>query len=202
MLRNANTFKVTEKGFGLIELLVSISIVVLVTSIIMTRHTSYNGAVLLRSEAYDIALGAREVQLAAVSAVGTVGDYRNVFGLHFDTTAGNNGFYRIFRDSDGDFYYDAVLPSEAVGARSNLDPRFEIDEIRLIDGGVPATPSTVSVVFERPNFDARFYTASGVAAPSSVSAVQLVVRLRGTTGTGVGEIRLVEITKTGQITVQ
>ncbi len=185
-----------NRGFGLVELLVSISIVVLVTSIIMARHSSHNGAVLLRSEAYDVALKAREVQLAAVSAVGDAGDYRNVFGLYFDTSTGS--FYRTFRDGDGDFYYDT---GEEVGARNNLDPRFEIDEIRLIDGGATTTPSTISVVFERPNFDARFYTASGPVA-SSVYAVQLVVRLRDTTGTGVGEIRVVEISRTGQITVQ
>lgn len=191
-------YKQTERGFGLVELLVSISIVVLVTGIILTRHTSYNGAVLLRSEAYDIALQAREVQLAAVSAVGTVGDYRNVYGLYFDTSATTNGFYRTYRDANGDLSYDS---GEEVGNRNNLDARFEIDEIRLIDGGTPATPSTVSIVFERPNFDARFYTSSGPVS-SAVSAVQLVVRLRGTTGTGVGEVRVVEISRTGQITVQ
>ncbi len=196
MPHNNPTQNNTEQGFGLVELLVSISIVVLVTSIIMARHGSHNGAVLLRSEAYDVALKAREVQLSAVSAVGDAGDYRNVFGLYFDTATG--GFYRTFRDADGDFYYDT---GEEVGARNNLDQRFEIDEIRLIDGGVPTTPTSLSIVFERPNFDARFYTSSGLVA-SSVNAVQLVVRLRGTTGTGVGEMRLVEISRTGQITVQ
>ena len=59
----------------------------------------------------------------------------------------------------------------------------------------------MSIVFERPNFDARFYTSSGPVS-SAVSAVQLVVRLRGTTGTGVGVVRVVEISRTGQITVQ
>lgn len=196
MHHNKTSQKELQRGFGLVELLVSISIVVLVTSIIMTRHSSHNGAVLLRSEAYDVALKAREVQLAAVSAVGTSGDYRNVFGLYFDTSTGS--FYRTFRDGDGDFYYDG---GEEVGARNNLDPRFEIDEIRLVDGGVPTTPASISIVFERPNFDARFYTSSGPVA-SSVYAVQLVVRLRDTTGTGVGDMRLVEISRTGQITVQ
>lgn len=185
-----------QQGFGLVELLVSISIVVLVTSIIMSRHSSHNGAVLLRSEAYDIALKAREVQLAAVSAVGEAGDYRNIFGLYFDTS--NPTFYRTFRDTDGDFFYDT---GEEVGSRNNLDQRFEIDEIRLIDGGATTTESAISVVFERPNFDARFYTSSGPVA-ASVYAVQMVVRLRDTTGTGVGEIRVVEISRTGQITVQ
>lgn len=191
--------KQSERGFGLVELLVSISIVVLVTSIIMVKHTSYNAAVLLRSQAYSIALEAREVQLAAVSAVGTAGTYRNVFGLHFDTST--DAFYRIFKDSatSSNFYYNT---GEELGARGNLDPRFQIDEIRLIGSGATTTRPNLSVIFERPNFDARFYTAGNTPVASSVSAVQIVVRLRGTTGSGVGDIRIVEISRTGQITVQ
>lgn len=201
MLHN-NFLKKNKKqnmaGFGLIELMVSIGIVVLVMGVIVSRHSSYNGAVLLRSQAYSIALQSREIQLSAVSALGTGStNYRSVLGLHFNTATAN--FYNNFRDADGDHFFDS---GEEFGKRNNIDSRFEIGEIRLIGPGT--TPSAVSVVFERPNFDARFFTAGGGTGtePANVTAVEIDVRRKGATGTGVGDIRTVIITKTGQITVQ
>ena len=75
-----------------------------------------------------------------------------------------------------------------------------IDKIRYV--GDSGTPTNLSIVFKRPNFDAIFYESSGTQAPANVSAVLIDVRLKGTTGNGVGEVRTVEITRTGQITVQ
>lgn len=188
----------TNLGFGLIELLVSISIVVLVTSVIMSRHGSYNGAVLLRSQAYEVALQAREVQLAAVSAVGNAGDYRNVYGVYYNTAT--PGYYFSFRDTTPhDFYFDAA---EQLGPRVNLDPRFEIDDIRLVDGASEVSVGEISVIFERPNFDARFYEGASSPAPASVSAIEIDIRVRDSVGDGVGAVRTVEISRTGQITVQ
>jgi type II secretory pathway pseudopilin PulG len=206
MLHNANLQKRSylqqNGGFGLVELLVSISIVVLVTGIIVSRHNSYNGAVLLRSQAYEVALQAREVQLSAVSAVGSSGVFRNVYGVHFDTsTADRRQYYLFFRDSlPYNNFYDAA---DVVVQRGNIDPRFEISQIRRVVSPTDSVETSLSVVFERPNFDARFYTSPsasllGVAG----SAVEIDIRVKGTTGTGVGEVRTVEITKTGQIIVQ
>ncbi len=182
-------------GFSLIELLVSISIIVLVLGVIMVRQSSFNGAVLLRSQAYEVALQIREIQLSALSAVGESGEFQNVLGLHFDTATPN--YYWSFRDVDADSYYDS---DESIGKRNNLDKRFEISAIRLI--GDVSVPTNLSIVFRRPNFDANFYVGSGTAVSSAVSAIEIDVRLKGTTGTGPGEVRTVEISRTGQITVQ
>ncbi len=188
------------QGFGLVELMVSISIVVLVTSIILVRHTSYNGAVLLRSQAYEVALQAREIQLSAVSAILEAGGFRNVFGLHFDTNTPD--YYLNFKDdttSGGNFYYDS---GEQIGKRNNIDKRFEIGDIRLMNGVTTvSSPSALSIVFERPNFDARFFTGANNEI-TNASTVEIDIRLKGTSGTGSGEVRTVEISRTGQITVQ
>lgn len=189
---------IMSAGFGLVELMVSIGIVVLVMGIIVSKHSSYNGAVLLRSQAYSVALQAREIQLSAVSALETESlGYRNVLGLHFNT--GTPAFYYNFRDADNDHFFDT---GEEFGRRNNIDSRFEIDAIRLV--GSAAIPSAVSVVFERPNFDARFFTAGGGTGtePAGVTAIEVDIRLKGSTGSGVGDVRTVVITKTGQITVE
>jgi type II secretory pathway pseudopilin PulG len=191
-------YNLTQLGFGLVELMVSISVMVLVTSVILVKHDSYNGATLLRSQAYAIALQLREVQLLSISATEAGSGFRNVYGLHFSTSTTDT--YFIFRDADvpNNYYFDAV--SEKFGKQGTLDPSFEIDAIRLI--GTGAIEDELSITFERPNFDAKFYTAPNTPALSSVSGVEIDVRTAGTTGTGNGKIRTIEITKTGQITVK
>ena len=62
------TNKILQNGFGLVELLVSISIMLLVTMVVLVNHESFNNGALLRSQAYEVALRLREVQLSAVGA--------------------------------------------------------------------------------------------------------------------------------------
>ena len=50
-----------QGGFGLIELMVSISVMAIVSAIILVKQNSFNGAILLRSQTYEIALDVREV---------------------------------------------------------------------------------------------------------------------------------------------
>jgi prepilin-type N-terminal cleavage/methylation domain-containing protein len=190
-----------QAGFGLIELMVSISIVVLVLAVVMFNQGSSNSASLLRSQAYEVALGMREVQLSAVSAMYQSSGFRNVFGLYFNTTSSLNGFYYNFRDSGtpSNYFYTA---GEEIGKRNNLDKRFEISEIRLVSGATKIPEADISILFERPNFDAIFYTAAGVPANAAVSAVEIDVRLKGTSGSGDSKVRTVEVSRTGQITVQ
>ncbi len=182
-------------GFGLIELLVSISIMALVSSVIFIRQSSFNGAVLLRSQAYEIALQAREVQLYAVSAIGDTGSFRDRYGLYFNTTSPNNTTYNVFRDSDDDEFYDV---NEQFGIQGRLDRRFEIRAVRTV-GGAAITGTELVVLFERPNFDARFYDSTGELLSDRV---EIDIALIGESGTGPGVVRTLEITSTGQIAVQ
>jgi type II secretory pathway pseudopilin PulG len=184
-------------GFGLMELMVSISIMIVITSVIMARHDSFNAASLLRGQAYAIALQAREVQLNAISAT-MEGGFRNVFGLHFDTVNNPNG-YAIFKDADSggtsNNYYDAA---EVHGKQGVVDRRFYIRAIRLMSGSaVSSTPTNISISFKRPNFDARIYTSAGNEAASTVSGVEIDIGV-----VGKADVRTVEITKTGQISVK
>ena len=182
-----------QGGFGLIELMVSITIVVIVASIVLARQDSFNSAVLLRAQAYEVALQVREVQLSAVSASGDSGDFRAVLGVYFDSTAGSNGQYRIFEDADSDNFHDA---SEEFGLQGLLDSRFEIRDIRI--GSTDEVD--VSVIFERPNFDARFF--SGPNTEVNVTTVEIDIARRGAGSACGSDVRTVEITRTGQIAVQ
>lgn len=179
----------------MVELLISISIMVIVASIILTRQSSFNSAVLLRGQAYEIALQVREIQLSAVSASGDTGAFRSVLGVYFDTNGINDDHFHQFRDADSDNFYD---PVEEFGLQGRLDNRFEIEAVRGV--GEAITGTELSVVFVRPNFDARFFDTNGEL--TAASGVEIDIRRRGSTGTGPGELRTIEITRTGQISVQ
>lgn len=183
-------------GFSMVELLVSIGIVVLVLSVVVTRQNAFNGAVLLRSQAYEIALAMREIQLGAISSASDgSGEFRSVLGAHFDTA--DNQRYRLFRDADDNNFWNS---GEDTGFSGSLDPRFVIRSIQL--GG--STVDELSIVFERPNFDAIFVT-DGNGNASSISGEQsAVVRVGlrdGATGGCGADWREIVVTAAGQIAV-
>jgi prepilin-type N-terminal cleavage/methylation domain-containing protein len=194
-----NTPHTRENGFSLVELLISITIMVIVIAVISVQQGAFNGAVLLRSQAYEAALAVREVQLDAVSATGDSGVFRSVLGVHFDAAASENGQYRIFKDStsgsDANGFYDS---GEEYGKQGFLDNRFEVREIRPIGDSMQSTGG-LSVVFVRPNFDARFFDSAGEV---NASSVEIDISRRGSTDTGPGDVRTLEVTATGQISVK
>lgn len=190
-----------QAGFSLIELMVSIGIVVLVLTVVVTNQGAFNGAVLLRSQAYELALAVREMQTSAVSAqADTAGNFYSVLGVHLDTDSGENNRYTLFSDeNDNGFFDDAA--TDAVIETTGLDARFEISAIRRSDGAGLGAGNDVSVTFERPNFDARF-TTSASGGFDSYNSIQIDIRPVGATGTSCpADVRTVEITSTGQIAV-
>jgi type II secretory pathway pseudopilin PulG len=183
-------------GFGIIELLVSISIMAVVSAVILVKQNAFNSAVLLRSQAYSVALTAREVQQNAVSASGITGDFRSLHGLYFDTA--NPNIYGIFIDADNDGFFDS---DEAFGKQGILDERFSITGLRTVRNGIETSVPTIAVVFERPNFDARFFTGPNTEQ-TNVTSVEIDITRRTQSGNTSTETRTIEITSTGQIAVQ
>lgn len=190
-----NQQKLTTAGFSLVELLVSIGIVVLVMAIVITRQDGFNGAVLLRSQAYEIALAVREAQLSAVSAQSDGnGNFRSVIGVYFNTDVSDR--YVLFIDANNNNFYDN---GEAFGAYGLLDPRFEIKDIRP-STGVLGAGNDMSVIYERPNFDAHFFDAP--SSERAINSIAVDIGFSGGTGSVCGvDIRTIEITQTGLIYV-
>lgn len=199
-------------GFGLIELMVSVGIMVLVTGIVLARSDSFNGSTLVRSQAYEIALRIREMQLSAVSVTGTATQFRTSYGARFRTTntGAANTNYELFSvdNLDAGWISDRVL----IGPLGVLDQRFSITYITLNTPNA-ATPFTsvgeVNIVFKRPNFDAIFYnfggaTTFGSVNPADIESVSIYVGPRGAIGAtrSAGNERKITIGRTGQIAVE
>ena len=175
--------------------MVSITIMAIIMAVVIARHDKFNGAILLRSQAYEIALQLREVQLSAVSATSRSGNYRSNLGIHFDTSIKNS--YIVFQDGASGVVgrYDS---GEQLGAQGVLDPRFEIRAIRRGDN--QSALSNVSISFARPDFDAVFTTSAG--SLGTLQSVLIEVGRVGATGNATDVVRYVEVTASGQITVK
>jgi prepilin-type N-terminal cleavage/methylation domain-containing protein len=192
----SNTTYTHKKAFGLVELMVSMSIMALMATVMVARQSSFNGAVLLRNQAYEVAYTLRQAQLLAVS--GNETDIRQ-YGVHFDTSTANETTYILFADVDNDGRFD-VTDDKKIGLTGRLDSRFEVREV---------TPSTnngdfLDVIFIRPNFDALFCVRlSGCNNSGQFTAgpAYIDVARKGETGDGTGQVRRVQVSATGQISV-
>ena len=215
----------------MVELLISIGILVLVLSAVLVRQSTFNSAVLIENQAYEVAFDVRQTQLQAVSAqAGIDGDFYQSYRIDFTR---NDRVYDIFRISDGG-------TANRVGAPQQLDRRFTIAAIRYPQQNSSASLNQVSVQFTRPNFDAVFLDGAGNeieeeaiqiflcdTGDSSERADQQRSRVQGMVGgsnqnlqfdlTNTGNItnedvaiinnlgcfyRMVEVSNTGQITVR
>ena len=115
-----------QRGFSLVELLITIGIVIMVTGAVLVRHTSFNSSTLLKSQAFELSLDIRTAQQYSISARADRTDTRAAYGVYFDAQI--PGQYQLFLDADDDSMYD---PGEEVGLANALDSRFFIKEICL-----------------------------------------------------------------------
>ena len=185
-------FRKHGRGFSLIELLVSISIIALISGIIITKNGAFNGAVLLRNQAYEVAFALREAQMMAVSGA-RVTSNESRYGVYFDTSVANRQTYQIFQDLNENGRWDSI---ENIGAVRQLDKRFKIRTITRAGG----TDGMMSITFTRPNFDAVFTNAGGTtrSGPVYIDVAQLAATALDT---NCGKVRRVEVTAPGLIAV-
>lgn len=182
----------TLSGFTIVELLVTLTIVVLVTGIIMIRYSSFNSSVLLSGQAYLTAFDIREAQALAVSVRGNQSEFREEYGMYFAASSPTE--YLIFQDDDSN---GAHLPAryhvgEELGTYK-VDSRFSITNICVVSGGSQTCGiDDLAISFRRPDFDASFYSTEA----ANITAAEIVFGNPNSTIT-----RSVVIYASGQISV-
>lgn len=191
-----------QKGFTIIELMVSVAIFALMTAFLVAKYGNFNQSILLVNQAYDVALTIRNAQTYGLNVKSRPipdpsgapsqysSDFTSGYGVHFDKTTGTPRTKMIFfADIDGDKLYDA---DEMLYTYTLRNGSYIYD---ICSGSIEQTctpvatpPGTFDILFKRPNPDTLF-------ADSNVRYA--LITLRSSSG---GE-KKIAVRKTGQIAV-
>src|SRR5690606_6913445 len=172
---SGNTTRTHTGGFTIIELLISVAIIAVISTVVLVRYVSFDSTVILKNEAYEIALLLRESQAKSVSA------YRNTasndtnaafnypYGMSFNTSEDKKHSYIsfIYRDEDPDVQprndiVDGGDPDNNVALQTGL---FDLGQsMQIVDlcyvtvGNLACNDTTrLDVSFRRPEFQALFH---------------------------------------------
>ena len=183
-----------SRGFSLIELLVVMAIMVVISSVVLSRYSQFNGVILLRNLAYDVALTIREAQVYGVSGRSLGGVLGVRYGVYFTASAPNQ--YILFGDSNNNSLYDA---GESIKIYT-MRPGYGLQNLCAHRSGDLALKcanagdfTSLTIMFRRPDPDAIVKTS--VSAETYTDAIITVV-------SATGETRTITVTQTGQIAVQ
>lgn len=189
-------FRSKRKGFSLVELVVSVAIFTIITSVILAKHSQFSGTLLLENLAYDIALSIRKAQVFGLSVREfTTGssEFNVGYGIHLDSS--NNKSYIFLADRDRDETYSGITEivetfilrkgnfiSEFCGILSDNTEKCSGSDITFLD-----------IIFERPNPEAII--KSNISADKYMSA-------RITVASSQGKTWNINTVITGQISIQ
>lgn len=207
-------------GFTVIELLVSVGIIVLITSVIVFDQKDYNDQASLINTLTDIELGIRQAQTYGVGvrefSPGT-NEFNVYYGAHFSLAAGQNSTndsYIIFADrgvspnSAYDGTHDNTTKTCSSTAGSECYIYYQITRNNIINsicainsGSETCAPTVagVDIVFKRPDPAAnfRFYNPAGasITLPNAVGAKIEILSPNG-------RIKGIKVYKTGQVAIE
>ena len=75
-----------KSGFTLIELIVSIGIMIIITSVILANYTTFNKRIKLEGATQEIASIIRQAQAYGLSSKLSPSPVSTAYGVHFDTS--------------------------------------------------------------------------------------------------------------------
>lgn len=203
-------------GFSLIELLVSIAIFFMMTTLLIANYGRFDSRVLLTNLAYDVALAVRTAQTYGLSVQGYQSGgsnpvYQYPYGVTFcalsagcdgeNGTSYNNQQVILFADATS----DRVLNSSdsRVTPWYNIKRGATISQICEKNGGnwTACDKKRVDITFQRPNPEAIICVNYGPVG-SALSCGTKSKEVRITVKSNDNSERYIVVNKTGQISVE
>lgn len=174
-----------RRGFTMIELLVSISIMVLITGLVLGNYKTFSNSAQFVNTAESIVLALRQAQVYGIAAKSNAvvcggSAFDCVYGVHLDSFAGDlvnpprNNQVILFADEDVSTPNDAYhyTSTDRIVETITFPPGVTISKLHCNNFGSivgDCSGSTMDITFRRPNVDAVVadQLPVGVSNPSS-----------------------------------
>lgn len=204
------------RGFSIIDLLVSMSIVTLIMSVVLFSYRTFGNKLAVKAASQEIAVAVRQAQVYGTSVKEVskgIGDFNIGYGVSFDTTV--PGQYYIFADKNNNGLYDGdstctpggeCVEKNLIRNSAGVTGLCGIDTSR-IQTCPPTNATRLSIVFPPSQFQASnadasiiFSNSGGALSGSYTSAV--IVTTLGDALTQTTVQSAVTVYQTGQTYVQ
>lgn len=192
----------SQKGFTLVELLISIGIIAFISSIVLLKYSSFDSTVLLKNAAYEVALALREAQAKSVSGSHQGGDASFPFGVTFTPDSKNYTIFRYASATDLSPYYDVSESDPDLASNistTSMERSMLVTDVCIDTGSIFCSAEGVTrldVSFRRPEFRALFYAIKDGAPQTNIQSAK--IKVGSSNG---GNVFVVEVTRLGQISV-
>jgi len=190
-----------NKGFTLVELMVTTSIFVFITALLVAKFGVFNQGVLLTNLAYDVALTIRTAQTYGLSVQNKdpngSPDFKYAYGVYFDKATDKNKQLILFADSlpltgPKNMFYDGL---EENISTYNIKRGAKVIGFCAGDGcSLDTSINRLDISFLRPNPTARICTNGGTACTMTAYAKIFLQALDGS-------VRSVTVRQTGQVSI-
>jgi len=192
-MKKNNLFFKKNDGFTLLELIVSISIFVIVSTVVLANYSKYSGRVSIENLAHEIAISIRQAQVFGqnIREFGAGSNQFPSYGVHFDST--NKNSFVFFADVNGNKKYDSP---DCVSVGTECIERFIIQtgsSISDLCGDTVCSRDSLDVTFTRPDPDA-YILSNGAGSPHSTGDIVVT--------TNKGESKKVVVSAVGQISIK
>lgn len=179
------------KGFSIVELMVTVGIFALITSVLLMRNSKFDDETLLQAAAYEVALSVRQAQNYGINVQGQGGSFDKPYGVYFETGTTS---YVLFSDApegnnQGDGYYDNGEELQIF----KFGRGFTVSRICSLFGYICTDIEAVSVLFRRPEPEAVITEKGGGIGTVSAVAVKIESPRGGS--------RYIVVRQTGQIAI-
>lgn len=198
--------RIKNKGFTIIELMVSIAIMVIILAVILVNYKKFDSGIVMTNLAYDVALSIRTAQTYGISTRGAkvsgATEFDRPYGINFEINPDDPSSvnkYLLFADTNLNRSYDEV--DSLTATKYNIRGSYYIKDLCWLDSSTPSAVKTcgmrsADITFLRPDPDALIYVSG--EAQDALSALEIHI---GSTQDA-SAIRVITVRPTGQISVR
>lgn len=148
--------KKKNAGFTLVELMVTITVMLIITSVSLFNYTEFNSVTMTNNLAYDIALAVRQAQSYGIAvranSNNTQADFDIAYGIHF-SKSNNVLVFNLFADTSSEGKYDIGEELQEY----KLLQGTSIEKVCITDGGCLTSDSGqyIDILFKRPDPESK-----------------------------------------------